>query len=470
MRALRNGNGVTTYVTFGCLTGVAYFYMVATWGGYIFVINLIGLHAAMLVGMGRFSNKVYVTYSLFYIIGTVLAIQVPVVGWAPLKSLEQLGPGAVFLAYQVLQLCEIVRRRNNLSRTAAWKLRIQVFVVLLGVVAAFALFLAPSGYFGPLSSRVRGLFVKHTKTGNPLVDSVAEHQPASSRAYFQYLHHVCSIAPIGFLMVLCNLSDTSSFLIVWGITTYFFSHKMVRLILLTAPIGCVLGGIAAGRVASWCFNQWWSSDVVDANKSNDKTPNDTDETTNGNGKDGKKRKNPRKAPTGAQSANTSRAGDGKERFIGISTLKQAVESASNSREGLLVRRTLTAVVLVMGYTIGTSFVSYCWKLSEDLSNPSIIVKGRLKDGTLVKVDDYRESYWWLRDNTPEDARVMAWWDYGYQITGMFFIEFICQASLGALVMSNVRHLLLLSQASVIERQLQMATLGTMNILLFWAWH
>ena len=27
-------------------------------------------------------------------------------------------------------------------------------------------------------------------------------------------------------------------------------------------------------------------------------------------------------------------------------------------------------------------------------------------------------YWWLRDETPEDARVMAWWDYGYQITGI----------------------------------------------------
>ena len=27
-----------------------------------------------------------------------------------------------------------------------------------------------------------------------------------------------------------------------------------------------------------------------------------------------------------------------------------------------------------------------------------------------------EAYWWLRDHTPEDARVMAWWDYGYQIT------------------------------------------------------
>ena len=28
------------------------------------------------------------------------------------------------------------------------------------------------------------------------------------------------------------------------------------------------------------------------------------------------------------------------------------------------------------------------------------------------------AYEWLKTSTPEDARVMAWWDYGYQITGI----------------------------------------------------
>jgi dolichyl-diphosphooligosaccharide--protein glycosyltransferase len=31
-------------------------------------------------------------------------------------------------------------------------------------------------------------------------------------------------------------------------------------------------------------------------------------------------------------------------------------------------------------------------------------------------DDYREGYRWLWSNTNPDARVMSWWDYGYQIT------------------------------------------------------
>ena len=57
-------------------------------------------------------------------------------------------------------------------------------------------------------------------------------------------------------------------------------------------------------------------------------------------------------------------------------------------------------------------------MGEKLSNPSIIVKAQTRDGRIVTIDDYREAYWWLRDNTPEDARIMAWWDYGYQITGI----------------------------------------------------
>jgi dolichyl-diphosphooligosaccharide---protein glycosyltransferase len=34
------------------------------------------------------------------------------------------------------------------------------------------------------------------------------------------------------------------------------------------------------------------------------------------------------------------------------------------------------------------------------------------------LDDFREAYYWLWQNTEEQSRVMSWWDYGYQIAGM----------------------------------------------------
>ena len=84
-RSLRNDRSWPV----GALAGLAYFNMVAAWGGYVFVLNMIAAHAGLLVLIGRFTPKLYRSYTLFYVIGTLLAIQVPVVGWTPLKSLEQ---------------------------------------------------------------------------------------------------------------------------------------------------------------------------------------------------------------------------------------------------------------------------------------------------------------------------------------------------------------------------------------------
>jgi dolichyl-diphosphooligosaccharide--protein glycosyltransferase len=28
------------------------------------------------------------------------------------------------------------------------------------------------------------------------------------------------------------------------------------------------------------------------------------------------------------------------------------------------------------------------------------------------IDDFRESFTWLKEQTPPDAKVLSWWDYG----------------------------------------------------------
>ena len=89
--------------------------MAAAWGGFIFVINMVAFHAGALVLLGRYSSKLHRAYSLFYVIGTVGAMQIPVVGWRPLQSLEQIGGLVVFLAFQILEFVEDKRRREKLD-------------------------------------------------------------------------------------------------------------------------------------------------------------------------------------------------------------------------------------------------------------------------------------------------------------------------------------------------------------------
>lgn len=100
---------------YGVACGLAYIYMAATWGGYVFVLNMIGVHTGVLVLLGRYTPSLHMAYSLFYFIGTIGAIQVPVIAYTPLKSLEQLPCLAVFGGLQLLEFARRVAAKKNMS-------------------------------------------------------------------------------------------------------------------------------------------------------------------------------------------------------------------------------------------------------------------------------------------------------------------------------------------------------------------
>ena len=64
---------------------------VSAWGGYVFIINLIPLHVFVLVLMGRFSNRIYVAYNTFFIVGLLCSMQIPFVGFQPVKTSEHMA-------------------------------------------------------------------------------------------------------------------------------------------------------------------------------------------------------------------------------------------------------------------------------------------------------------------------------------------------------------------------------------------
>lgn len=396
-RSLRNDNSWWI----GAVAGLAYGYMVAVWGGYIFVLNMIGVHAALLVVLGQYSTKLHRAYSLWYVIGTTIATHVPVVGWSPLKSLEQLAPLGVFIGLQLFEFCEMKKRKNNLSTLELMQLRLQVFGGAGILVAGAAALLYPTGYFGPISARVRGLFVKHTRTGNPLVDSVAEHQPANANAYWQFLHWCVYVAPAGWGISLFNRTDSKYFLLAYGITAYYFSNRMMRLIIIAGPVCSALTGVALGyaldftaapllRYLGWTTANAglpWAYCGMEAEA-------------------------PAKTPYKRGMIDQAR------RFCWKS-YSSFVKYVWDLHPTRWVRFAIGVYVIVSVMPpYAKEFHSMSHQMAQGMSNPQIMIKAHLRDGTAVMVDDYREAYWWLRDRTPKDSRVMAWWDYGYQITGI----------------------------------------------------
>jgi dolichyl-diphosphooligosaccharide---protein glycosyltransferase len=64
----------TGSILWGTWAGLALFYMVASWGGYAFIINIVPIFVLFLLITDRYKTKVYVAYNIFYVLGTILAM------------------------------------------------------------------------------------------------------------------------------------------------------------------------------------------------------------------------------------------------------------------------------------------------------------------------------------------------------------------------------------------------------------
>jgi len=384
--------------------GLAYFAAAATWGGYIFVNNMIGLHAAVLVAIGKYNTGLYRAYTIWYVVGTYGATLVPVIGWAPFKSMEQMPSLLVFIVFQLIEACDTVRRRNR-SLSSGWKFfffRVAAFIVvgLIGAVVCWVLF--SMGHFAPLGARIRGLFLKHKKTGNPLVDSVAEHSATSDGAYRQFLGDARIAAAVGLLFCWHQKTPAKLFPVLYAVVAYHFSAKMSRLIIICGPIVSMLAGYPFGIVIDWCLAKFVA---VLCPPRPGKEEKEQELRTGGMGSILRtcwRLLKPICIP--AEVEDLLQKSDALESHFG--------------RTGRTTKALFAILLLVSVYKNFRKpvkkFTDMCEEIAPHMGHPSIVFKQR--GGEMVT--DYLDGYKWIKANTPEDARIMAWWDYGYQITGI----------------------------------------------------
>ena len=358
-RAMRTGS-----VQDAVISAFAYLYMVASWGGYIFVINTMAIYILALLLLGKFTARHYVVYSVFYVIGTLFCLNIPFVNGAAVTSSEHLSSHGMFVLSTAYMLVQYL---SSLAPAGAAK---TISKYLIGATAAglLALFL-----FLTITGRTRWqgrsmtlLDPTYAAKHIPIIASVSEHQPTSWSNYIMDLHLIAFLAPVGLLCCLQRLSDGSLFLGVYGILAVYFSGVMIRLLLVLAPAASCLAAVGASAILS-SFMPFVRDGLSSTHKS-------TVETT---------------------------------RAFGI-----------NRKTGSVLSLVGLVVVVGMGIQL-VRFVQHCvWTSSMAYSSPSIVMSQQMRDGSRVIQDDFREAYYWLRMNTKPDAKILSWWDYGYQITAM----------------------------------------------------
>ncbi|KAJ8527963.1 hypothetical protein K7X08_015414 [Anisodus acutangulus] len=390
---------------YATLNALSYFYMVCSWGGYTFIINLIPMHALLCIVTGRYSSRLYIAYAPLVILGTLLAALVPVVGFNAVMTSEHF---ASFLVFLILNVAGLVYYIKGMLTPKMFKVAVTLVVsagliVCCAVVAVLIALVASSPTKGWSGRSLSLLDPTYASKYIPIIASVSEHQPPTWPSYFMDINVLAFLVPAGIIACFLPLTDASSFVILYLVTSVYFSGVMVRLMLVLAPAACIMSGIALSSAfgvftrsikfastgkeadAGDTVNGVTQNDVVKPDK-NEEPPKEK-----ASRKKKKEKENVEKAP--------------------IATKK-------SERRLLMLPMEASVVAILLLMLLGAFYVVHCvWAAAEAYSAPSIVLTSHSHDGLHV-FDDFREAYAWLSHNTDVDDKVASWWDYGYQTTAM----------------------------------------------------
>lgn len=370
IKSLKEGSAM-----WASLCALFYGYMVSAWGGYVFITNLLPLHAFVLICMGRYSPRLYVSYTTWYALGTLASMQIPFVGFLPIRNSDHMSALGIFGLIQLVGGTEYIRQQlpSKQFQTLLRGLVVVVFAVSLGGLVL----LTVSGTIAPWSGRFYSLWdTGYAKIHIPIIASVSEHQPTAWPSFFFDLSMLIWLFPAGVYMCFRNLRDEHVFIVIYAVLASYFAGVMVRLMLTLTPVVCVAAAMALSQIL----------DTFLSTKSPAEQPK-----SNGNADPVKTAAS--MVPEGLRSTRGP--------IVGIYSLASKLTMTG-----------VTTIYLLI-------FVLHCtWVTSNAYSSPSVVLASRLPDGSQHIIDDYREAYYWLRQNTEQNAKVMSWWDYGYQIGGM----------------------------------------------------
>lgn len=357
-----------------------YLYMVAAWGGYVFIMNLIPLYNLFLIVIGRFTYKIYISYTVFYILGTIFSMQIPFVMFNAIETSEHMLGHGVFILIQVITFINFIK--ENLQTEQFKKL---YSICLYGFVIMFVLIFLILSFLGKINFQSRSLTLldpTYARKFIPIVASVSEHQPTTWSSFFFDLHLLLAWAPLGFYYCYFKPSNSRLFIALFGVASVYFSCVMVRLLLLSSPALCLLSGIGISDLI-----RYFVSEVKENNdETNKQIKKQTEEKV--------------------------------EKENQVDEDRDLVKSFNKSKKNMTSSQLVLILILVL-FTLISSFIMHSvWVGAEAYASPSIILANKDSKGNKFIIDDFREAYYWLRMNTKTDAKIASWWDYGYQIAGM----------------------------------------------------
>lgn len=347
-RATTPNSSTRRTIVYSTLAGLTLYYLAAAWAAFYYPLDLLVLYVVFLVVIGRSSSKLFLAYSICMGIFMLFTpFLVPKIGFSSLSD----------LTFLVVPACEVLL----LAREASTYLpsgKVRVYTLALSVLATAAIILVLS-YFNIISNPAGKFYavINPLVRGDvPIIQSVAEHQPATWGSFFYEFGSLIFLGLLGFVFVVQRARNEDFFLLLWGLTGIYFAASFVRLTLLLAPAFCILAAIGTVELGKPAV------DII------------------------------------------------REAVI-YPTRKTRVIARIGREFGVAIF--LILLVLLVPTFWRTVQASY---QPATIVTSSIPTAPTGTDD--LKYSDWLQALSWMRENTAPTSVVFAWWDYGYWITAL----------------------------------------------------
>ena len=234
-RATVTKSSTRSTIIYSGLAGFCLYYLAAEWAGSLFPLDLIPLYVIVLVLIGRYSKKLFLSYSISMGIFLLLTpFLVPKLGFGSLTDITWLAVIAGEFALLIVEAASYLE--NTRVRFFTLLGALGATVAMVGVLSYLNILSLPYGkFFAVINPFVRG--------NVPIIASVAEHQPATWGSFFYEFGAITFLILFGIVFVIQRGRNEDIFLVLWGVTAVYFAASFVRLTLLLAPAFCILGAI-----------------------------------------------------------------------------------------------------------------------------------------------------------------------------------------------------------------------------------
>ncbi len=340
-RSLRSG---AIYAT---LAGLMLSYISWGWGAFRYPMSLMVLFTFVLILARRYSRRLFIGYSITYGLSLFIATQLPRLGYDFLSEWSSMAIVGVFIL-----LCGVEIYRS----VKEFRQRVMVTAGIVALLTVGAVVLWQLGLMAPLGGKFAAILNPSARLNLPIVESVAEHRPATWASFFYEFGIMIFLGVFGLFFAIQRRRNSDIFLVVFALSAVYFSGSLVRLTLILAPAFALLSAITIVELGKP------SIDIL------------------------------------------------KETTI-FPKRRVRLTSRVGKEFGVAILLILLLITMPTFYYATASAYS-----PTTIVTSSIPITP--KEGEEMKYADWLEALSWMRQNLREDAVVFSWWDYGYWITAI----------------------------------------------------